>query len=690
MVASRHRQGCQHRQGPLAREEIGKAMPTLCPYMSRWINAGFRREKSKNSENNEAQQCYACSQFGVPHFHSTSCDPTHERHVTNQNRRSWPSSSSWGGVLDPRSESVLQWSRVVLLARYAALAVDPFFFFALAMDDPDGRGPCLYVDGKVARWVSFVRTLVDAMLLCHILLQFRLAYVSKESLVVGCGRLVWDARDIASRYLRSLKGFWLDAFVILPIPQVVYLWLAPRLVKEEKISMVMVVVQLVFMVQFIPKVYHCYRLMQRSRQVTGYVFGSIWWRFGLGFTAYFLASHASGGYWYALAIQRVVSCLVKQCDASMKCSRLILSCQNNFNSKPNSMCLDEDGSFPYGIYQFAIPIISIDSVVTKILYSNLWGLMAFRQLNFIEFFTMGNILEPTSEVLEVILACYMVLVGLLLFTTLIGNIQVFLYALAGRATKMQVKLRDIECWMKRRQLPSGLRKRVRHFENQRWSVMQGEDDMDMVKDLPEGLRRDIKRYLCLDMIKKAPLFESMDDVVLDNICDRVTFLVYSKGEKIIREGDPVQRMVFVVHGRVKRTQWLSRGMVATSTLESGSFFGDELLSWCLRIPFIDRYPAATATFTCVKATEAFALDADHLRYITSHFRYTFVNERTKRTARYYSSNWRTWAAINIQLAWRRYVSRMRRDAAIYRVGNGNRLRHYAAMFMSFRPHDHLE
>ncbi|KVI08426.1 Cyclic nucleotide-binding-like protein [Cynara cardunculus var. scolymus] len=71
-------------------------------------------------------------------------------------------------------------------------------------------------------------------------------------------------------------------------------------------------------------------------------------------------------------------------------------------------------------------------------------------------------------------------------------------------------------------------------------------------------------------------------------------------------------MVFVVHGRVNRSQWLNRGMVATSILESGTFFGDELLSWCLRIPFIDRYPAATATFTCVKATEAFALDAKHL------------------------------------------------------------------------------
>lgn len=50
--------------------------------------------------------------------------------------------------------------------------------------------------------------------------------MSRESLVVGCGKLVWDARAIASHYVRSLKGFWFDAFVILPVPQVRNFFLA--------------------------------------------------------------------------------------------------------------------------------------------------------------------------------------------------------------------------------------------------------------------------------------------------------------------------------------------------------------------------------------------------------------------------------------------------------------------------------
>lgn len=156
-------------------------------------------------------------------------------------------------------------------------------------------------------------------------------------------------------------------------------------------------------------------------------------------------------------------------------------------------------------------------------------------------------------------------------------------------------------------------------------------------------------------------------------------------------------MLFIVRGQIKRSQGLSKGMVATSMLESGGFLGDELLSWCLRRPFIDRLPASSATFVCVESVEAFGLDARHLHYITDHFRYKFANERLKRTARYYSSNWRTWAAVNIQFAWRRYRSRTRAPTVSAMSSNGDggksserRLLQYAAMFMSIRPHDHLE
>ncbi|XP_051117835.1 cyclic nucleotide-gated ion channel 2 [Andrographis paniculata] len=692
--------------------------------ISRWIGI-FRRKSVADTASDESEEsvqfsnsgeCYACTQAGVPAFHSTSCDnanpPEWEASagsslfpVKSQSQIRIPGRRSSSGVLDPRSKSVQRWNRAFLLARGMALAVDPLFFYALSI----GRGgsPCLYMDGGLAAVVTVLRTGVDAVHLGHLWLQFRLAYVSRESLVVGCGKLVWDARAIASHYLRSLGGFWFDAFVILPIPQVVFWLVVPRLIKDEQIKLIMTILLLMFLFQFLPRVYHSIYLMRKMQKVTGYLFGTIWWGFGLNLIAYFIASHVAGGCWYVLAIQRVASCLKQQCRNSSICN-LSLSCSqevcyqvfmpsetmnnpcggNSTLATRKPMCLDVNGPFRYGIYKWALPVVSSNSVAVKILYPIFWGLMTLS--------TFGNDLEPTSNWLEVIFSIITVLSGLMLFTLLIGNIQVFLHTVMAKRRKMQLRCRDMEWWMKRRQLPSQLRQRVRRYEHQRWAVMGGDEEMELIEDLPDGLRRDIKRFLCLDLIKKVPIFHSLDDLILDNICDRVSPLVFSKDEKIVREGDPVPRMVFIVHGRVMSSQNLSRGVVATSTLEPGGFFGDELLSWCLRRPFRDRLPPSSATFTCIEPTEAFALDSKHLRYITEHFRYKFANERLTRTARYYSSNWRTWAAVNIQLAWRHYTLRTRpvtgqpfRSAAAA-GGDDRRLRQYAAYFMSFRPHDHLE
>ncbi|KAG1366800.1 hypothetical protein COCNU_13G005900 [Cocos nucifera] len=530
-----------------------------------------------------AGDCYACTQAGAPAFHSTSCDRAHppewEANAgsslvpiqstarasavgAGERRRGRRPAWVFGAVLDPRSGGVQQWNRGLLLARAVALAVDPLFFYAVSLGaragaaaEEEGGGCVVGMDGRLGLAVAVVRTCADAVHVLHVWVQLRLAYVSRESLVVGCGKLVWEPRAIASHYLRSPKGFWFDLFVILPLPQV------------------------------------------------------------------------AGGCWYVLAIQRVASCLQQECQKnnncdlmSIACSREAchqlplpagtneLSCMNNLTSVGNQnllSCLNLDGPFQYGIYDAALPVISSNSLAVKILYPIFWGLVTLS--------TFGNNLEPTSQWLEVIFSIAIVLSGLMLFTLLIGNIQV-------------------------------------------------------------------------------PFFQSLDDLILDNICDRVKHLVFSKDEKIIREGDPVQRMVFIVRGHLQSSQKLSKGMVATCRLGPGNFLGDELLSWCLRRPFIDRLPASSATFACVEPTEAFGLDACHLRYITEHFRYKFANDRLKRTARYYSSNWRTWAAVNIQLAWRRYKAKTR--AMVIQPSefsdSERRLRLYAAMFMSVRPHDHLE
>jgi len=70
---------------------------------------------------------------------------------------------------------------------------------------------------------------------------------------------------------------------------------------------------------------------------------------------------------------------------------------------------------------------------------------------------------------------------------------------------MRVKRRDTEQWMKHRQLPREIVERVRRFDQYKWVATRGVDEEVLVQSLPLDLRRDIKRHLCLDLVRRVCL-----------------------------------------------------------------------------------------------------------------------------------------------------------------------------------------
>ncbi|KAJ4981930.1 hypothetical protein NE237_032767 [Protea cynaroides] len=136
---------------------------------------------------------------------------------------------------------------------------------------------------------------------------------------------------------------------------------------------------------------------------------------------------------------------------------------------------------------------------------------------------------------------------------------------------------------------------------------------------------------------QVPLFQHMDELVLESVCDRLKSLIFPKGEMTTREGDLVRRMIFVVMGHLQNNQVLRDGVKSCCMLGPGNFYGDELLSWCLRRPFVECLPPSSSTFVTLETTKAFGLEAEDLKY------------KVGRSARYYSPGWRTWAAIAILL-----------------------------------------
>ncbi|CAM8934427.1 unnamed protein product [Rhodiola kirilowii] len=608
---------------------------------------------------------------------------------------------------DPKAKWIQEWNRMFLLVCAAGLFIDPLFFYALSINE---RCMCLFVDGWFGITVTVLRCMTDALHLWNMWLQVR---VGQRKLKVG-----GDGEEMSSGGARThlfkvtKRGLLFDIFVILPLPQVV-LWVAiPYLLDKGSTTLVMSVFLIIFLFQYLPKIYHSVGLLRRMQNLSGYIFGTVWWGIALNLIAYFVASHAAGACWYLLGIQRASQCLRAQCrEITQGCDLRVIACKPPVyygtsssmaedrmrlawfeNRDARSTCLLHDDSYNYGAYKWTVQLVTNPSRLEKILFPIFWGLMTLS--------TFGN-LESTTEWLEVVFNIIVLTSGLLLVTMLIGNIKVFLHATTSKKQAMQLKMRNIEWWMRKRQLPLGFRQRVRNYERQRWAAMRGVDECEMISNLPEGLRRDIKYHLCLDLVRQVPLFQHMDDLVLENICDRVKSLIFTKGETIAREGDPVQRMLFVVRGHLQSSQVLRDGLKSCCMLGPGNFSGDELLSWCLRRPFIERLPPSSSTLVTLETTEAFGLEAEDVKYVTQHFRYTFVNEKVKRSARYYSPGWRTWAAVAIQLAWRRYRHRLtltslsfirpRRPLSRSSSLGEDRLKLYTALLTSPKPnHDDFD
>lgn len=118
-------------------------------------------------------------------------------------------------IINPQDLFLQNWNKIFLFACVLALAIDPLFFYIPIID---GVRHCLTLDSKLEIAASFLRTLIDAFYIIHIVFQFRTAYIAPSSRVFGRGELVDDAKAIALKYLSSY--FIIDVLSILPLPQV--------------------------------------------------------------------------------------------------------------------------------------------------------------------------------------------------------------------------------------------------------------------------------------------------------------------------------------------------------------------------------------------------------------------------------------------------------------------------------------
>ncbi|XVF89275.1 hypothetical protein PTKIN_Ptkin19aG0116900 [Pterospermum kingtungense] len=264
---------------------------------------------------------------------------------------------------------------------------------------------------------------------------------------------------------------------------------------------------------------------------------------------------------------------------------------------------------------------------------------------------LGQGLKTSTYPGEVIFSVALAIFGVILFALLIGNMQTYLQSLTIRLEEMRIKRRDSEQWMHHRMLPQDLRERVRRYDQYKWLETRGVDEENLVQNLPKDLRRDIKRHFCLALVRRVPLFENMDEGLLDAICERLKPCLFTERTYIVREGDPVDEMLFIIRSRLESitTDGGRSGFFNRSSLKEGDFCGEELLTWALDPKSGASLSTSTRTVKALTEVEGFAFIAEELKFVAGQFRRLY-SKQVQHTFRFHSQQWKTWAACFIQAA----------------------------------------
>ncbi|XP_054797809.1 cyclic nucleotide-gated ion channel 1-like [Prosopis cineraria] len=560
--------------------------------------------------------------------------------------------SSRKQILDPQGPFLQKWNKIFVLSCIIAVSLDPLFFYVPVIND---EKKCLSLDNKMEITATILRSFSDIFYVVHIIFQFRTGFIAPSSRVFGRGVLVEDAWAIAKRYLASY--FFVDILAVLPLPQVVILIVIPKMSGHKSLNTKNLLKFVVFF-QYVPRVLRIIPLYKEVTRTSGIITETAWAGAAFNLFLYMLASHVVGAFWYLFSIERETTCWQDAClRNTTTCSKASLYCDKSQELSNitatflNASCpiVEDSEKFNFGIFLDALKsgVVESRDFPQKFFYCFWWGL---RNLS-----SLGQNLETSTYVWEICFAVFISIFGLVLFSFLIGNMQTYLQSTTTRLEEMRVKRRDAEQWMSHRLLPDSLRERIRRYEQYKWQETRGVDEDNLINNLPKDLRRDIKRHLCLALLMRVPMFEKMDEQLLDAMCDRLKPVLHTEESCIVREGDPVSEMLFIMRGKLLTvtTNGGRTGFFNSEYLKAGDFCGEELLTWALDPHTSSNLPISTRTVQTLSEVEAFALKADDLKFVASQFR-RLHSKQIRHTFRFYSQQWRTWAACFIQAAWRRY------------------------------------
>ncbi|KAF5451088.1 hypothetical protein F2P56_031385, partial [Juglans regia] len=524
-------------------------------------------------------------------------------------------------ILHPEQGRFLRiWNVIFVVSCMVAISVDPLFFYVPVVNE---EKKCLALDKTLKISAICLRSVTDMIYFVNIILQFLCPYIDEIYRELGETVLVKDAWLIAKRYFAGY--FVIDTLAILPFSQV-----KPQL--------------------DISRIYLAWTKLNET--TTLFRSSVLVVRAAFNMFLYILASHVLGAFWFFFSVQRQTTCWHVACHNQIGCNPHFFNCDHGFGNYTflNEYCPVKTPNktlFDFGIFLEALQSGTVVSTTftRKILYCFWWGV---RNLS-----SFGGSLQTSPNIWENCFAVLISIFGLLLFLFFVGNVQTYMKSETSKQletymdkedlAKMSGKESSIQLWMERNNLPENQRKVLMSDIQGKLRKKKDIETENLFPHLPILLRMEIKRHLCLPILKKVPMLNK-DKALLEWICMYLKPVYYNEHSYIFREGEPIDVMLFITQCIVLKFPTSKSGEpICIECIEQGNFYGVQLLQWSLdhstSLLSLSKLPISTETLKTHTKVEAFGLMANDLKTLLS-------KRKTKQPASTTEA-----AALTIQAAW---------------------------------------
>uniref|UniRef100_A0A8C7WUS9 Potassium voltage-gated channel, subfamily H (eag-related), member 3 n=1 Tax=Oryzias sinensis TaxID=183150 RepID=A0A8C7WUS9_9TELE len=160
----------------------------------------------------------------------------------------------------------------------------------------------------------------------------------------------------------------------------------------------------------------------------------------------------------------------------------------------------------------------------------------------------GNVSANTDA--EKIFSICTMLVGALMHAVVFGNVTAIIQRMYSRRSLYHTRTKDLKDFIRVHRLPKALEQRVMECFQTTWSVNNGIDVSELLKEFPDELRADIAMHLNEELLQ-LPLFQSASRGCLRSLSLIIKNSFCAPGEFLIRQGDALQAIYFVCSGSME-------------------------------------------------------------------------------------------------------------------------------------------